>query len=249
MLLLISLVIVFFVTVVWFFNRNSALKSELNLINKEKDYVLNARDSLLRSVNHELRAPLTRMKLDLEFLDDSDTKNSLDEDISYMQELIEELMEIEKIKAESRPKSSVDLSKLINDVIDKLKIDHDCLVTNISDDILTNGYQEQLEKLLKNLIENAFKYKEADGKVVIKAVQDEFKATITIMNEGRHIPSEDLPFIFEPFFQVDKARDHNKGGFGLGLNICKEIIDSHQGKIQVTSKRDMGTIFKLSLNN
>jgi signal transduction histidine kinase len=224
-------------------------KTRLKLQEEQKrnTFILKARDTLLMSVNHELRAPLTRMKMDLEFLDHSDTRQSLSSDVNYMQELVEELMEIEKISLDTSLKLKVDLRDILTEVIDKLKIDHDNLVLEISSSLDVYGHKVQLEKLIKNLIENAYKYKSSDGRVIIKASVDNLKVAITIMNEGENIPVEDLPFIFEPFFRGDKSRSGTTEGLGLGLNICKTILDAHDGKIQVTSKKGLGTIFKISL--
>jgi two-component system sensor histidine kinase ResE len=69
------------------------------------------------------------------------------------------------------------------------------------------------------------------------------------MNEGSYIPSKDIPYLFEPFYRVDKSRTPGKDGLGLGLNICKEIVSGHNGKLQVSSKKDLGTTFKVTLLN
>jgi len=126
----------------------------------------------------------------------------------------------------------------------KIKIDDVDIKFNLQESIKMKRHSYQLKKLFKNLIENAYKYKSHGGRIFIKAIRTTKKIDISIMNEAKHIPSEDLPFIFEHFFRVDKSRSSTVEGFGL--NICKEIIDSHNGKIQVTSKKDLGTIFKLS---
>jgi signal transduction histidine kinase len=221
-------------------------KKELEGAIARNDFMLKARDNLLKSVNHELRAPLTRMKMDLEFMDAGETRESLAKDIQYMQVLVEELMDIEKVKLDSSEKKEVNLNDLLTEVIEKLKIDLDLLDFDCSSELSILGHAYQLEKLFKNLIENAYKYKTDEGKVIIKTSKDQKRQVITILNEGNSIPTEDLPFIFEPFFRVDKSRSSGKEGLGLGLNICKEIIDVHGGKIQVSSKKDFGTIFKLT---
>ncbi len=219
----------------------------LKKITKDNEFIVKARDNLLRSVNHELRAPLSRMKIDIEMLKNEEIRKSLNEDIEYMHTLVEELMEIEKIKVEVLDKASLDLTKLINEVIDKLNLDLDVLFFEQEESIFYKGDERKLEKLFKNLLENAYKYKDEEGCVRVKIQEAKKKIIVTVMNEGTSVPTEDLPFLFEPFYRVDKAREVAKGGLGLGLNICKEIVSAHDGKIQVSSKKGLGTIFKISL--
>ena len=70
---------------------------------------------------------------------------------------------------------------------------------------------------------------------------------ITIKDYGQGIPEEDLPYIFEPFYRVDKSRSKRTGGYGLGMSLCKKIIDRHQGKIQINSKVNQGTTVEILL--
>lgn len=243
---------VFLALVLYFYKqRITRINEELKLIRERSDFVLKARDTLLRSVNHELRAPLTRMKMDLEFLAAGETKNSLSTDIEYMQRLVEELMEIEKVSIDQTQRKEIQLTGLLRRVLETLKIDLDETVLDLQENITIYGHEYQLEKLFKNLIENANKYKaKTTGRVHLKLIQDRFDIIITIINDGEVIPAQDLPFIFEPFFRVDKSRSSaSSEGLGLGLNICREIIDAHGGKIRVSSKKDMGTIFKVSFPN
>ncbi|OUR93579.1 hypothetical protein A9Q84_19110 [Halobacteriovorax marinus] len=216
-------------------------------IKKNQNHMVEARDKLLRSVNHELRAPLTRMKLDVEFLEDADIKKSLNEDINQMHALVNELMEIEKIKAEGIERTQVDLTVVLNELVETLNVDHDLLEIDSKNESFIEGDESKLRKLFKNLIENAYKYKSAEGRVFISVTKKTTNTIVTIMNEGSSISGDDLPFIFEPFFRVKGSDEREKKeGFGIGLNICKEIIEAHNAKIQVSSKKDHGTTFKLT---
>jgi signal transduction histidine kinase len=223
----------------------NSLESEK--VHKKNQYMIEARDKLLRSVNHELRAPLSRMKMDLEFIESKETRESLNSDIEQMHELVNELMEIEKIKVDGIKKEEVSLTEIIKDLVESLNIDHEKLKFNEKEEYLIEGDSRNLSKLFKNLIENAYKYKSEEGDVTIQLSERGEKKIVTIMNEGSSISGEDLPFIFEPFFRVKGSDEReSKDGFGIGLNICKEIIDAHGAKIQVSSKKDHGTTFKIT---
>ena len=227
-------------------------KEKLDRIEKFKleaktKYMIEARDKLLRSVNHELRAPLSRMKMDLEFIDNKEIQKSLNTDIEQMHDLVNELMEIEKLKVEGLKNTQVSLGKLIRDIIEDLSLDLDKLIFNENEKFVIEGDEKKLSKLFKNLIENAFKYKSDEGNVVINMSNRAENTIVTIMNEGSSISSEDLPFLFEPFFRAKGSDEREqKEGYGIGLNICKEIIDAHRAKIQVSSKKDHGTTFKVT---
>jgi signal transduction histidine kinase len=220
---------------------------EKNKLEAKTKYMVEARDKLLRSVNHELRAPLSRMKMDLEFIENQDTKKSLNSDIDQMHDLVNELMEIEKLKVEGVEKKEVSITEVIKDTIESISLDYGKLEFNESEDFYIKGDEKKLAKLFKNLIENAFKYKSAEGKVLINIGVRANNTIVTIMNEGSSISGEDLPFLFEPFFRTKESDEREKKeGFGIGLNICKEIIDAHDARIQVSSKKDHGTTFKLT---
>ena len=248
MLLIVSLttIAILIALILWLLKYSREQSLVLKETQKKNEFMLKARDNLLRSVNHELRAPLTRMKMDVEFISDAETKDSLGKDILFMEHLVEELMEIEKIKIDSSPLQPVGINSILEETVQKLRVDLSLLEFEPGEEHQVLGHSYQLLKLFKNLIENAFKYKDESGKVIIKVGEDAKKINISILNQGEPIPAQDLPYIFEPFFRVDKSRSSKKEGLGLGLNICKEIIDSHNGKIVVTSKKGLGTIFKLS---
>ena len=222
-------------------------KIERYKLEAKTKYMIEARDKLLRSVNHELRAPLSRMKMDLEFIDNLEVKSSLNSDIDQMHDLVNELMEIEKLKVEGLEKTKVSLSEVIKNMIEELSFDHEKLIFTEQDNFYIEGDEKKLSKLFKNIIENAFKYKSLEGNVLINITNRNENTIVTIMNEGSSISGEDLPFLFEPFFRAKGSDEREqKEGFGIGLNICKEIIDAHEARIQVSSKKDHGTTFKLT---
>ena len=96
---------------------------------------------------------------------------------------------------------------------------------------------------MRNIISNGLKY--SDGTVEVFLEQDTKEIRIRIKDRGVGIASKDIPYIFEPFYRADQSRERTKGGFGLGLSICKKIMDAHHAAISVNSKVDSGSEFVL----
>ena len=114
-------------------------------------------------------------------------------------------------------------------------------------DIIVKGDEIRLEMLFKNLIENAIQYTDNKTKPIqisvniLKPNEKSKKIKINIIDQGIGINEKDLPYIFEPFYRIDFSRSKKTGGFGLGLYICKKIVDLHKGQISIKSKKNMGT--------
>lgn len=209
--------------------------------------MIRSKEQLLLDVSHEMRSPLTRMKLSLEFIDDVKIRNNILDDVNDLDLMITELLESERMNSVygGLNKSKMKLNDLINDVALQYSIVD--LKTN-SEEIEINADKERLRLLLKNLIENAIKYSENIDEFVSVEVNDKNDhIEIIIQDKGEGIPDKELEFIFEPFYRVDKSRSKESGGFGLGLHLCKNIVEAHKGKISVQSKIGEGTTFRIIL--
>jgi signal transduction histidine kinase len=107
---------------------------------------------------------------------------------------------------------------------------------------------DKVRTVLRNLLENAVKYSLADSEpveVVLK--KSEGSVIVTVADDGPGIPEEDLPSLFEPFFRVDRSRSKKSGGYGLGLSLCKRIVEAHGGQIEVANRRGRGAEFVVRL--
>ena len=119
--------------------------------------------------------------------------------------------------------------------------------TNVVDGISVLGDQDQLDRLLKTLIDNACKYAARGTRIKVTLEKNGSHALFIATNEGEPIPEEDLPRVFDRFWRSDKARARSTGGYGLGLAIAKGIAESHGGKIWATSDDAQGTSFYVKL--
>jgi len=206
---------------------------------------MRAREQLLLDVSHELRSPLTRLKIGLEMLPEGPRKESLQEDIIEMEKMITDILEAARMQhnAGSLTRQPVDLAALIDSILPDFKDRPPGIVvmgelseTRISAD------REKAGTALKNIIDNALKYSEkSHAPVEISLKREPGKALVTIGDRGPGIPVEDQPYIFEPFYRADKSRTRKTGGFGLGLSMCKTIMEAHGGSITLNSAVNQGT--------
>ena len=116
---------------------------------------------------------------------------------------------------------------------------------NCQPNLLLKADSLRLEQIFMNLLDNAMKYSNRGSTVSLTAWKQKKEIYISIKDNGKGIPEEDLPYIFHRFYRVDKSRTRSLGGTGLGLAIIKELILAHGGDIQVRSKENVGTTFEL----
>jgi signal transduction histidine kinase len=207
--------------------------------------MLHTKDQLLLDISHELRTPLTRMKVALEFLKESQAKENLRGDIEDMEKMVSEILETARQhhKYSNLKKQSVNLAELLKQKVAVFENQPPGIeILDLPSKIEAEVDPEQIKTVFENVLSNAIKYSQPDSKP-IQATCDliESYAVIRITDFGIGIPQEELAHIFEPFYRVDKSRAKDTGGFGLGLSLCKTIMEAHDGKIEVQSKPEAGT--------
>jgi signal transduction histidine kinase len=227
------------------------LTRSYNEMTQKIKQMLQARDHLLRNVSHELRSPLTRMMLALEFLKPKKTVASLSADIHAMEYLIQEILETEKLKNDfgKLTLEMHDIAKLVRSFAETYKDKKPGLkLVRIPQKIMAKIDRERIRLVLKNVIENAFKYSDKKSRAVELSVESGNRVTrIFVSDNGIGIPSEELPYVFEPFYRIDRSRSRKIGGYGLGLSICKTIIQAHGGTISITNNRPRETTVIIEL--
>ena len=213
--------------------------------------------------SHELKTPLAVILANTQILKSDESKipkesrhwiEGTADEAERMRGLVEELLELARTEdgaSNARANAPVDLSSLVEgDALqfDAVAYERGCEIeTNVVDGISVLGDQEQLERLLKTLIDNACKYATSGTQVKVSLEKNGSHALFVATNQGDPIPEEDLPHVFDRFWRSDKARARSTGGYGLGLAIAKGIAESHGGKIWVTSDDMRGTSFYVKL--
>ncbi len=211
--------------------------------------MLHAKEQLLLDVSHELRSPVTRMKVALEMMPESSLKDQIREDLAEMEIMVAEILET------ARSRKTADAIKIeplkIGQLIQKVVAEYSnqppgIQSVEIPQTVGLRGDPEKIKTVLRNILDNAFKYSTSSSKPISISMKHQAPdVIIQIQDNGIGIPADVLPYIFEPFYRVDKSRSRRTGGYGLGLSICKTIMSAHHGKIQIDSTPHIGTVVSL----
>lgn len=231
-------------------NRSDQLGDLANAFNQMTDRIRNMlkdRDQLLLDVSHELRTPLTRVKVALEFVPDGRAKGTIREELVEMEAMVTAILEEARLRHGKIALQPVDITELLQGVIDEFEKRRPLIETEMDTAAgAIKAAPDLLKIVFRNTIDNALKYSEPDGApVTVRVIQTDSETVVSIIDRGSGIPPDELPRIFEPFYRVDKSRSRNTGGYGIGLSLCKTIIDAHNGKIEVDSSPGKGTEVRL----
>ncbi len=212
--------------------------------------MVEARDQLLLDVSHELRSPLTRVRVGLELLPVTAARTALATDVAEMERLIAELLEFERLRHPlATPRTHHDLVPLLRDVVQSFagRAPGIRLLTPTST-LYAPCDEERIRRVLRNLVENAVQYSLPDSRPVeVRATASEGVVEISVVDDGIGISDEDAPRVFEPFFRADRSRSRRTGGVGLGLSLCRRIAETHGGTIILQPRAGRGASFVLTL--
>jgi signal transduction histidine kinase len=220
-----------------------------NMVSRVKQMIL-ARDQLLLDVSHELRSPLTRMKVALALLPDDADKAGIDFDLKEMETMITELLELERLRSPNGLHlENQDLVPILREVARSFEGQPPGLrVRANSAPIRVNIDADKIRTVLRNLLENAFKYSLPDSRPVdFHAQQADQTVIVRVRDDGIGIPDSQMSRVFEPFFRADPSRSKKTGGYGLGLSLSKRITEAHGGTLRAENNIGRGVSFILIL--
>ncbi len=212
---------------------------------------IKARDQLLLDVSHEIRSPLTRMRVALEMMPDSEARRSVIEDIEETEGMIRELLETERLDSPHGgiEKSRVDVAALVRECIEAVAESAPGVEIKGADrSVYAEVDPERMRILVNNVLSNALKYSGPGGQPV-RVVLDAADGSVMISfhDHGIGIAGDDLAYIFEPFYRADRSRSRETGGYGIGLSLAKRIVEAHGGSIEVSSRLGEGTSVLVSV--
>jgi len=202
---------------------------------------LNQRSEMLSGISHDLRTPLTRMKLQIAFIKDKELSNKLAEDINEMEKMLNEYLQFTSSSYLEKDEQ-FNLSELIDNSIQKYNNKN--ITRDIPEGIYLNGRKNLIQRCINNLIDNAIKY---GDKVNIELNKNNNNLFIKIEDNGPGIPENEYSNVFKPFYKIDKGRADSKSSVGLGLSIASDIIRSHGGNIKLEKSLMNGLGVKIFL--
>jgi signal transduction histidine kinase len=237
------------------------LGKAIQTLARDLEYLKKERNEFLASISHELRTPLTYVKGYADIarrpnMEEEERNRYLSiiyEEAEHMQKLVKDLFELAKMDQHSFQihKEPTNLCSFLKKLHDKMhpafQAKKMSLVYQCEKNITVHIDQKRFEQVMINLLDNALKYADQGSTVSIDARVEKNNIVIIVSDEGRGIPEEDLPHIFERFYRVDKSRSRTSGGTGLGLAIAKEIVEAHGGSIYAASEYGKGTNMVITL--
>jgi signal transduction histidine kinase len=193
------------------------------------------RTHMLAALSHDLRSPLTAMRLRIEMLDETEDSVRLKSLVEEMQAMVEATLEFARGVAKAEPEATVDLAALLADIVS----DVGGVRANLapSQPVPVTIRPHMLNRALRNLIDNAVRYGDVAN---VTLTQEPGMVIITIADSGPGLPKDQLEAVFEPFVRLEGSRNRDTGGVGLGLAIARTIVQAHGGTVLLRNRAGGG---------
>jgi signal transduction histidine kinase len=197
------------------------------------------RTQLLAALGHDLRSPLTAMRIRLELLEESEDSIRLSAMVDEMQTMVEATLEFARSAAQSEPMAEVDMADLLYELVEDVKVGGSEASLSTAKTLLLTVRPTALKRALRNLIDNAIRYA---GSVDVRLSQVNGMAQIEFADHGPGLPDDQMARVFEPFVRLEDSRNRDTGGTGLGLAIARTIVQSHGGNIVLSNRPEGGLL-------
>ena len=204
---------------------------------------LNQRSEMLSGISHDLRTPLTRIKLQLAFIKDKEISKKLSDDVTEMEKMLNEYLQFSSTRSIEKTEN-FNLSELLITTV--AKYENKEITTNIPKTVYFDGRKNLIKRCFNNLIDNSIKYSK---NIFISLEKSSKNILITIDDDGPGIPKNERENVFKPFYKIDKSRSDSKSSVGLGLSIASDIIRSHGGNIKLEDSPNNGLRTRIFLPN
>jgi signal transduction histidine kinase len=219
-----------------------------NEMRERLDRFVRDRTQMLAAISHDLRTPITSLRLRAELLDDVEMRDKMIETIEEMQHMTEATLAFVRADQAEEETRSVDLAALVDSLVSDLsEIGYDIEV-NEAERPIVRGRTFALRRAIRNIVENAVRYGER-ARVTVTKTEKPAEACIIVEDDGPGLPESDLDRVFEPFVRGEASRSRETGGIGLGLAIARTIFRSHGGDIKLQNRDGRGLRVLLTLPN
>ncbi|MGA8017339.1 MAG: HAMP domain-containing sensor histidine kinase [Desulfobacterales bacterium] len=240
----------------------NALSQTLNLVFDRLQHAFLRQKRLLADASHELKTPLTMMRLSMDEMRSGIDENPsclqaeklsrMTEQVLRMERLVKNLLDLSALEIEgTMSKDPVDVAKMLESLITDYRLMADTrniqIETRLPRQLLAIGNAEKLNRAFSNILDNAIKYNADDGRVDVIGDQSDADLTITIINTGPGVAEAEIHKVFDQFYRIEESRSVRYGGAGLGLAIVKRVVELHGGKVKLESKPGSWTRVTVSL--
>jgi signal transduction histidine kinase len=208
-----------------------------NRMQKRIQYLIHERARALAAVSHDLRTPLTRLRLRAELVDDVPLREQIAGDLQSMAAMIDATLDYLRGLKNTEPLRAIDVNALLESMVEDARVIGRSIRLQGRANTPYNGRLSALQRALQNLIDNTIKYGQGAHIVVTDSVNE---LRIAVLDSGPGIPAADLQRVTEPYYRVDVARSSGAGGVGLGLSIAKDIAYLHGGELQLSNRAQGG---------
>ncbi len=196
------------------------------------------REEMLAAISHDLKTPITRLRLRAEMIEDTTFREKMVADLDEMESMVNTSLEFMRDAARTEPVRQVDIQALVESVAADLEeTGGQVTVLETSTAVTFPARPQSLKRCVVNLVENAVKY---GGSASISVVEGERELCITVLDEGPGIDEELLLHVFEPFYRLEPSRSRETGGVGLGLSIARSIARAHGGELELKNRPEGG---------
>ncbi len=200
---------------------------------------LNQRSEMLSGISHDLRTPLTRIKLQLAFIKDQEIAKKLSNDVQDMEKMLNEYLQFAS-SGFAEKTEKFNMADLILNTIDKYENKN--ISTSLDKTIIMNGRKILIQRCLNNLVDNSIKY---SNNIHIKLTKSKDYLSLIIDDDGPGISEKEYDNVFKPFYKIDKSRGDSKSSVGLGMSIASDVVRSHGGNIVLDKSPQNGLRVKI----
>ncbi|MGR4039007.1 ATP-binding protein [Pseudomonas sp. JDS08PS003] len=215
-----------------------------NAMQAQLQHFIKDRTQMLAAISHDLRTPLTRMRLRGEFIEDADQQQRLFRDVDEMQAMINSALEFFRDDARLEQATHFDLAELLQTLVDDYRDQSIPIVFSGPPRLVYCGRPLGLKRVMTNLLDNAVKY---GGEPAIVLEHDAHQLRVRVLDRGPGIPAEALEQVFAPFFRLESSRNKSTGGVGLGLSAARAIVREHGGELRLLNREGGGLEARVEL--
>jgi signal transduction histidine kinase len=223
------------------------LRTTIQAFNRMQDRLrrfLGDRTQMLAAISHDLRAPLARLRLRAEFVEDEEQQRKMFGELATMNAMIDSTLAFARDATRQEPRKLVDLSVLVEDVCEDVTDSGGAALYQGPRGIAVTCRPSDMRRAITNLVDNAVKY---GGSAHVDMLREDKRVVIVIDDEGPGIPLKEHERVFAPFYRLEPSRDPGNGGVGLGLSVARTIIREHGGEITLANREGGGLSVRVEL--